>query len=83
MSDYIYKPSAVKHFRRFAEEMRAESKKIREEIKKLRIEAKGLPRDQYRSEITVMQARADLLEKYGKELKELSSAVLHDEMGIL
>lgn len=70
MGQWIYKPSAVKPFREFAEGLRRRAK----ELKKMEKE-KGLHSRE--------SIRAEILEEVGKELKELASDVLNDRQGII
>ena len=84
MSDYIYKPSAVKHFRRMAEGWRAQARELRKTVKNMeRRGAAGDYEQGYGQEIRELTAEAEMHEKLGKELKELASDVLNGREPVL
>lgn len=82
--DLIYKPSAVKHFRRLAEEWRSLARDRRKVIKNMEKRRSAGEMDQgYYNELRELTMEAEIYEKLGKQLKVLSSDVLNDRVGIL
>lgn len=84
MGDFIYKHSAVKHFRRLGEAWRKQAREQMKTVKNMeRRRAEGEWDQGARHEIRELTCQAEIYERLGKELKELASDVLHNRVGIL
>lgn len=84
MSKLVYKPNAIKHFRRLAEAWRAHARELNREIKKReKLWKAGERKPLYALEIHDLRLEAEYYELLGKDLKDLASAVLHDQASVL